>query len=159
MCIENSRILRSNGFGNALLHFQNLHACLNKGGFEAPDFVWDLGRRDAVTNDVIQVIAHNVDFGTGHSWRDAYSFKPNFLTRAVAYAPARVKQMSNNANSDGGAVALHRPPVAPRASLCHSSLKPALINASSSSIALSASGPSQQIRSFDPWPAASIIRP
>jgi hypothetical protein len=67
------------------LHFQNLHARLNQCGFEAPYFVWDLGRRDAVTHDVIQVIAHDMDLATGHSWRDAYSFKPDFLTRAVAH--------------------------------------------------------------------------
>src|SRR5207249_3521085 len=40
-----------------------------------------------------------------------------------------------------------------------SSLKRALISSSNSSMAFSASGPSQRIRNFDPCPAASIIRP
>jgi len=39
-----------------------------------------------------------------------------------------------------------------------SSLKRALISSSNSSMAFSASGPSQRIRNFDPCPAASIIR-
>src|SRR6266516_5431513 len=99
MRIENGCILCSDGFRNALLHFQNLHARLNKRRFKATDFVCDLGRRDAVTHDVIQVVAHDMDLATGHARRDAHSFKPDFLTCAVAHAPARVKQMSNNANS------------------------------------------------------------
>src|SRR5262245_25184539 len=112
MCMENSCIFRPNGLCNALLHIQNLHARLNKGRFKAPYFVRDLGMRDAVTNDVIQVIAHDMNLGTGHSRRDAYSFKPDFLVRAVAHAPARVKQMSNNANSVDRIVALRRPDAA-----------------------------------------------
>ena len=44
-------------------------------------------------------IAHDMNLATGHSRRDAYSFKADFLTRAFAHAPARLKQMSNNANS------------------------------------------------------------
>jgi hypothetical protein len=45
-----------------------------------------------------------VNLATGHSRRDAYSFKSDFLMRAVAHALARVKQMSNNANSQGFAI-------------------------------------------------------
>ena len=64
MCIENGGIFRADGFCNALLHFQNLHARLNKRGLEPPDFVRDLRRRDAVTRDVIQVIAHDMNLAT-----------------------------------------------------------------------------------------------
>src|SRR5947209_18506712 len=98
MSIENGCILCSNGFRNALLHFQNLHARLNKRGLEPPDLVRNLGRRDPVPRNVIQVIAHDMDLGAGHSGRNACSFKADFLTRA-AHAPARVKQMSNNARA------------------------------------------------------------
>jgi hypothetical protein len=97
MRIENGCILCPNGFRNALLHFQNLHARLNKRGLEPSDLVGNLGRRDAVPRNVIEVIAHDMDLGAGHSGRNACSFKPDFLTRAAAHAPARVKQMSNNA--------------------------------------------------------------
>jgi hypothetical protein len=71
MSVENGCILRSNGFCNTLLHLQNLHARLNKRRLEAPDFVRDLGGCDAVTHDIIQVIAHDVNLATGHSRRDA----------------------------------------------------------------------------------------
>ena len=42
MSIENRGVLRPDGFGDALLHLENLHPGLNEGGFEAPDFVGDL---------------------------------------------------------------------------------------------------------------------
>src|SRR5881227_608736 len=148
MRIENGCILCSDGFRNALLHFQNLHARLNKRGLEPPDLVRNLGRRDPVPRDVIQVIAHDMDLAAGHSGRNACSFKPDFLTLAAAHAPARLKQMSNNARASSWTLRRQRRPesfrvVAPRRP--YSSLKPALIKASSSSIALSASGPSQRM--------------
>ncbi len=99
MRIENGCILCSNGFRNALLHFQNLHARLNKSSLEPPDLVRNLGKRDPVPRNVIQVIAHDMDLGAGHSGRNACSFKPDFVTRAAAHALARVKQMSNNARA------------------------------------------------------------
>src|SRR4029077_18145380 len=112
---------------------------------------------------VIQVIAHHMNLGTGHSRRNAYSFKSDFLTRAVAHAPARVKQMSNNASSAWPSHGLHRSHQSharyETSGTNQSSLKPALTNASMSSISLSASGPSQRMCRFDPWPAASIISP
>src|SRR5438132_1055860 len=80
MRIENGCVLCSDGFRNALLHFQNLHARLNKRGLEPSDLVRNLGRRDPVPRDVIQVIAHDMDLAAGHSGRNACSFKPDFLT-------------------------------------------------------------------------------
>src|SRR5207237_9542965 len=92
-------VLCSDGFRNALLHFQNLHARLNKRGLEPPDLVRNLGRRDPVPRDVIQVIAHDMDLAAGHSGRNACSLKPHFLTLAAAPPPAPLKQTSNNARA------------------------------------------------------------
>ena len=91
MGIENGGVFRSDRFRDALLHLENLHARLNEGSFEAPDFIRDLGRRDAVTRDVVQLVANDVNLAAGDSRRDARSFKPNFLSRVVAaHPPARV---------------------------------------------------------------------
>src|SRR5207244_7760078 len=118
-------------------------ARLNQCRLKPPYFVWDLRGRDAVTRDVIQVIAHDVNLAPGHSRGDAHSFKSDFLTRAVAHAPARVKQMSNNASSAWSTQRSHRSHESRATDETNganqSSLKPALINASMSSIALSAS--------------------
>src|SRR5438105_7076695 len=110
MRIENGCVLCSDGFRNALLHFQNLHARLNKRGLEPPDLVRNLGRRDPVPRDVIQVIAHDMDLAAGHSGRNACSFKPDFLTLAAAHAPARLKQMSNNARASSWTLRRQRRP-------------------------------------------------
>src|SRR5437764_15415491 len=99
MRIENGCILCSNGFRNALLHFQNLHPRLNERCLEPPDLVRNLRRRDPVPRNVIQVIAYDMDLAAGHSGRNACSFKSDFLTRAAAHAPASVKEMSNNARA------------------------------------------------------------
>src|SRR5947207_13185227 len=110
MRIENGCILCSDGFRNALLHFQNLHARLNKRGLEPPDLVRNLGGRDPVPRDVIHVIAHHMDPAAGHSGRNACSFKPHFLTPAAAPAPARVKQMSKNARPSSWTLRSRAPP-------------------------------------------------
>src|SRR5437016_12993337 len=100
MRIKDSSIFRPDRFCNALLHLQDLHARLNKGRFEARDFIRDLGRRNTVTHDVLQLIAGDMDLTAGDSGRDASSFKPNFFWRVVAAHPlGRVRQMSNIANS------------------------------------------------------------
>src|SRR6266446_5734391 len=100
MSIENGCIFCSDRFCNALLHLQNLHARLDKSRFEARDFIPYLGRRNAVTPDLIELIAHYMDLAAGDSGRDASSFKPNFFLRGVAAHPlGRVRQMSNIAKS------------------------------------------------------------
>ena len=97
--IEDGSIFRPDRFCNALLHLQNLHARLNKGRFEARDFIRHLGRRNAVTHDLLQFIAGDMDPAAGDSGRDASSFKPNFFWRVLAAHPlGRVRQMSNIAN-------------------------------------------------------------
>src|SRR5436305_6543045 len=84
-----------------------------------------------------------MNLAVGNSRRDARAFKPNFLSRVLLVHPtARLLGMSTRESFRN-----------------QSSLKRALINSSSSSMALSASGPSQRIRSLDPCPAASIIKP
>src|SRR6266487_3115530 len=99
MGIENGGIFCSDRFGNALLHLQNLHARLNKGRFEARDFIAHLGRRNAVTHHLIKLIAYDMDLAAGDSRRNASSSKSNFLGRVVAAHPlGRVRQMSNIAN-------------------------------------------------------------
>src|SRR5438093_3264038 len=120
-----------------------MHTCLNEGGFEAPNFIRDVGRRDAVAPDVVKIVANDMNLAAGNSRRDARSFKPNFLSRVLLVHPtARLLGMSTRESFWN-----------------QSSLKRALINSSSSSMALPASGPSQRIRSLDPCPAASIIKP
>src|SRR5205823_13185283 len=99
-CIEDGSIFRSDRFCNALMNLQNLHARLNKGRFEARDFLRDLGWRNTVTHDVLQLIAGDMDPAAADSRRDASSFKPNFFWRVLAAHPlGRVRQMSNIANS------------------------------------------------------------
>src|SRR4029077_4241088 len=160
MRIENGGVFCSDRFGNALLHLQNLHTRLNKGRFEARDFIAHLGRRNAVPHHLIKLIAHDMDLPAGDPGRDASSFKANFFWRVAAHPLGRVRQMSNIANlllTSGTDAALSRRHSG--TSVTQSSLKRALISSPSSSIAFSASGPSQRIRSFDPCPAASIINP
>src|SRR6267378_3669518 len=99
MRIENGGIFCSDRFGNALLHLQNLQTRLNKGRFEARDFIAHLGRRNAVTHHLIKLIAYDMDLAAGDSGRDASSFKPNFFWPVVAAHPlGRVRQMSSIAN-------------------------------------------------------------
>ena len=79
MRIENGRIFCPDRFGDALLHLQNLHARLNQGRFEATDFIRHLGRSNAVTHHLIQLIADDVNLAAGDSRRDSGSFKPEFV--------------------------------------------------------------------------------
>ncbi len=119
MGVENGRVFCSNRFRDALLHLENLHPRLNQRGFEAPDFIRDLGRRDAVTRDVVKIVTDDVNPAAGNSRRDARSVKPNFLPRVLlVHLLARVMGMSTHES-------FH----------IQSSLKRALINCSSSSIA------------------------
>src|SRR5581483_4364422 len=99
MRIKNGRVFCADRFRDALLHLQNLHARLNQRGFKPAYLIRDLRWRNAITNNIIQVIANDMNPRAGDPWRDAYSFKANFFLRAVAHATARVKQMSNNASS------------------------------------------------------------
>src|SRR5215468_10279806 len=153
MSIENRGVFGANGLRDALLHLEDLHPRLNERRFEAPNLVGDLGTSDAIARHVVKIIANDMHFTVGDSRRNTCCLETNFLSRVIsAHLPARVKQMSN-------ARKLGNPVVVARQPYHHSSLKRALINASSSSMASAASGPSHRIRSFDPCPAASIIKP
>src|SRR5436190_1509436 len=161
MGVEDGGVFCSNRFRDALLHLQNLHARLNERSFETPDFIRDLRRRDAVPRDIIEVIAHDMNLSEGASRGDACSFKLNFLPSLVAHANCQSNGDVNSRKPCSTSCQLFsgRQPVPLRNQSSQPSLKRALINSSSSSIAWSASGPSQRMRSFDPWPAASIIKP
>ena len=67
MSVEDCGIFCSDRFCNALLHLQNLHARLNERCFEPPDFVRDLGRGDAITRHVIQIVPNDMDLAVGSS--------------------------------------------------------------------------------------------
>ncbi len=67
MGVENGGVFCSDRFRDALLHLQNLHPRLDKGCFEAPDFVRDLGRRDAITRHVIHVVSNDMDLAMSSS--------------------------------------------------------------------------------------------
>src|SRR6266480_2241160 len=140
---------------------QNLHARLNERSFETPDFIRDLRRRDTVPRDIIEVIARDMNLSEGDSRGDARSFKPNFLSRFVAHANCQsngdVKSRKLCRTRWQFPSGRQRLPLYNQSS--QSSLKRALTSSSSSSMALSASGPSQRMRNFDPCPAASIIKP
>ena len=100
MSIEDSGIFCPDRFGNALLHLQNLHTGLNKRRFKATDFIPYLGRGDAITHDLVRLLADDIDFTAGDSGRNASSFEPIIFSRFVAAHPlGRVRQMSTIANS------------------------------------------------------------
>src|SRR4029077_4313714 len=131
--VEDGGVLGANRFRDFLLHLEDLDARLDKRGLEPRDLVSNLRRLNVITDNVIEILANDVNDGSREAGRDACSAKSNFLV-----------------------IAAH-----PRASVARnqSSWKRALINSSKSDIALAASGPSQRMWSFDPWPAASIINP
>src|SRR5207302_2570683 len=131
--IKNGGILGPDRFRDFLLHLENLDARLHKRGLESRDLISDLRRFDVITGDVIEVVAHDMNDTPRKSRRDAYSAKSDFLV--IAAHPRAILERNQ------------------------SSWKRALINSSNSAIALAASGPSQRMWSFDPWPAASIINP
>ena len=58
--IEHARVLGADRFRNALLHLENLRACLHERGFEARDLFRHLARFDTITRNVIDLVAHHV---------------------------------------------------------------------------------------------------
>jgi hypothetical protein len=65
--IEDRRVFRTDGFGNPLLHFKDLHPRLDESSLEPPDFVCNLRWRNLVTHHFIQVFADNMNPAEGDS--------------------------------------------------------------------------------------------
>ncbi len=76
--IENGGIFCPDGFGDALLHLQNLHPRLNESGFKTPNLTRYIPLLDGITRDVIEIIAHDMDKAARDARRNPGTVKANF---------------------------------------------------------------------------------
>ena len=81
--VENRGIFGADRFRDFLLHFEDLNARLDEGGFKAGNFVSNLRRLDLITGDVVEIVAHHMNDAVGKPRRDARSLKPDFLVIAA----------------------------------------------------------------------------
>ena len=96
MSVENRRILGSNQLGDALLHFEDLHPRLYKGGLEAPNLVPNLRSLDGMAYHLVfGILAQDMNGAPGQPGRNARTMEPNFPPRFIAvHPPARLTGMS-----------------------------------------------------------------
>src|SRR3954471_17790467 len=96
MSVEYPRIFRPNGFGDALLHLQDLHSSLNQSGFEPADLIRNLRRFDRVARHVIEIIPGHVDDAVGDARGYPRPLQSNFRRRLITHSAARLAAMSKS---------------------------------------------------------------
>ena len=134
--IENACIFRADGFSDLLLHLENLRSRLDERVFETCDFFRDLCCFDLVSHHVVRLDREDVNWAARDPRSRGHTLTTLFLVAAIALHSGKNNRSVN-----------------------YSSLKRDWINSSMSRIAWAASGPSARTRNFEPWPAASIIKP
>ena len=82
--VENAGVLGADGFGDALLHLENLRAGGDERRLEARDLRRDLAFLDAALRRRLVVRAIDEDRAAGDARRDADAVKALFLARAGA---------------------------------------------------------------------------
>src|SRR5205823_2494367 len=71
------------GFGDFLLHLENLDTCLHERGLEPRDLISNLRRFDVITRHVIEIVPHDMNDAARQPGRNARSLKPDFLVIAA----------------------------------------------------------------------------
>src|SRR5262249_50571084 len=83
MRIEDGGVFSADRFRDLLLHLEDLHARLHERGFETCDLVSNLRRLDMIADNVVEIVAHNMNDAVRKSGRNANSPIPRFLVTAA----------------------------------------------------------------------------